>query len=105
MLKMQASSLHNCRYIVSLYELAVGKYVAFANICSRRDIDIACLTERERKGNRTRARKRYIVEHMFGVQVMMAGGLLLRRIGIIRAKAKISLLNLAYNVNRYATLA
>ena len=63
------------------------------------------LTERERKGNRTRARKRCRVEHVFGVQAMMAGGLLLRTIGLIRAKAKIGLLNLAYNVNRYATLA
>jgi transposase, IS5 family len=62
------------------------------------------LTEREQRGNRTRARKRSRVEHVFGVQAMMAGGLILRTIGVIRARAKIGLLNLAYNINRYSML-
>jgi IS5 family transposase len=62
------------------------------------------LTEWEKRGNRTRARKRSRVEHVFGVQAMMAGRLLLRTIGIVRARAKIGLMNLAYNMNRYSML-
>jgi len=62
------------------------------------------LTEREKRGNRTRAKKRCRVEHVFGVQAMMSGGLILRTIGLVRAKAKIGLMNLAYNMNRYTTL-
>lgn len=62
------------------------------------------LTESEQRGNRTRARKRSRVEHVFGVQAMMAGKMILRTIGIIRARAKIGLMNLAYNINRYSML-
>ena len=62
------------------------------------------LTEWEKRGNRTRARTRCRVEHVFGVQAMMAGGLILRTIGMVRARAKIGLLNLAYNMNRYTLL-
>jgi len=63
------------------------------------------LTKWEQQGNRTRARKRSRIEHVFGVQAMMAGNLILRCIGIIRAKIKIGLRNLAYNINRYGMLA
>ena len=63
------------------------------------------LTRREQQGNRTRAKIRSRIEHVFGVQAMMAGNLLLRGIGIIRARIKIGLRNLAYNINRYALLA
>lgn len=63
------------------------------------------LTEREKRGNRTRATKRSRVEHVFGVQAMMAGRMILRTIGIARAKAKIGLMNLAYNLKRYSILA
>jgi IS5 family transposase len=62
------------------------------------------LTEWEKQGNRTRSRKRSRVEHVFGVQAMMAGQLILRSIGIMRARAKIGLMNLAYNMNRYSML-
>jgi IS5 family transposase len=63
------------------------------------------LTQREQQGNRTRARIRSRIEHVFGVQAMVAGSLILRCIGIIRAKVKIGLRNLAYNINRYGMLA
>jgi IS5 family transposase len=59
------------------------------------------LTEWEKRGNRTRARIRSRIEHVFGVQTQKAGNLLLRTIGIIRARAKIGLRNLAYNIDRY----
>lgn len=62
------------------------------------------LTEREMRGNHTRSKTRCRIEHVFGVQAMMAGDLILRTIGIIRAKAKIGLRNLAYNMFRYKTL-
>jgi IS5 family transposase len=62
------------------------------------------LTEREMRGNHTRSKTRCRIEHVFGVQAMMAGDLILRTIGIIRARAKIGLRNLAYNMFRYKTL-
>jgi IS5 family transposase len=62
------------------------------------------LTEWEKKGNRTRSRIRSRVEHVFGVQAMRAGDLILRTIGLIRAKAKIGLRNLAYNLDRFCVL-
>ena len=63
------------------------------------------LTAREKQGNKTRAKIRCRIEHVFGVMAMMAGSLVVRTIGIIRARAKIGLRNLAYNINRYALLA
>jgi len=62
------------------------------------------LTDRETRGNRTRSRIRSRVEHVFGVQAMRAGNLILRTIGLIRAKAKIGLRNLAYNLDRFCVL-
>ena len=62
------------------------------------------LTEREKRGNRTRSKIRSRIEHIFGVQAQRAGSLILRTIGIARARAKIGLRNLAYNMDRYCTL-
>ena len=62
------------------------------------------LNEWEKQGNRTRSRIRCRVEHIFGIQAMTAGSLILRTIGLARAKAKIGLRNLAYNMTRYKTL-
>lgn len=63
------------------------------------------LTQWELKGNHTRSKIRSRVEHIFGIQSQRAGNLLLRCIGIVRAKAKIGLRNLAYNIDRYAGFA
>lgn len=63
------------------------------------------LNERQIKSNYRRAKIRSRVEHIFGVQAMRAGRLLIRTVGIIRAKAKIGLRNLAYNIDRYCLLA
>ena len=52
------------------------------------------LTPREQEGNKTRSRIRSRVEHVFGVQAQRAGNLLLRTIGIARARAKIGSRNL-----------
>lgn len=62
------------------------------------------LTSRQIEGNYRRAKIRSRVEHIFGVQTMRAGSLLIRTIGVVRAKAKIGLRNLAYNIDRYCLL-
>ncbi len=63
------------------------------------------LTEWEKQGNRTRARVRARVEHVFGAQTMRAAGnLLVRTIGLARARCKIGLRNLSYNLARYVKL-
>lgn len=62
------------------------------------------LTESEQRGNRTRARIRSRIEHVFGVQTQKAGNLILRTMGIVRARAKIGLRNLAYNMDRMGML-
>lgn len=62
------------------------------------------LSAREKRGNRTRSKVRSRVEHVFGVQAMRAKVLVVRTIGIVRARCKIGLRNLAYNLDRYGTL-
>ena len=58
------------------------------------------LTDWEKQGNRTRSRIRCRIEHVFGIQAQMAGNLILRTIGKVRADVKIGLRNLAYNIHR-----
>jgi hypothetical protein len=62
------------------------------------------LTPREQAGNTTKFRIRSRIEHVLGIQVQRAGHLLLRTVGIIRARAKIGLRNLAYNIDRMGIL-
>jgi IS5 family transposase len=62
------------------------------------------LTAREKQGNRTRSRTRSRIEHIFGVQAKKMGDTILRCIGLARARCKIGLRNLAYNLDRYAML-
>jgi IS5 family transposase len=62
------------------------------------------LTQWEKQSNRTRAKIRARIEHVFGVQAQKAGNLLVRTIGIMRARAKIGLRNLAYHLDRYRIL-
>lgn len=62
------------------------------------------LSKRQEQGNRTRAKIRCRIEHVFGVQTMRAGSLLIRTIGKARAKVKIGLRNLAYNIDRFCLL-
>jgi len=62
------------------------------------------LSEREKKGNRTRSTIRSRVEHIFGVQAMKMGNTILRCISQVRARCKIGLRNLAYNLDRYSML-
>lgn len=62
------------------------------------------LTKRQQQANRTKSRTRVRVEHVFGVQAQMAGQVIVRMIGLARAKVKVGLRNLAYNINRYSVL-
>ena len=62
------------------------------------------LTAWEKRGNRTRAKVRARVEHVFGAQVMKAKTLVVRTIGIARARTKIGLRNLSYNLERFGML-
>jgi len=62
------------------------------------------LSAKQRASNRKKSKIRCRVEHVFGVQSQRAGGLLLRGIGIVRAKTKIGLRNLSYNMSRYVML-
>jgi len=62
------------------------------------------LSKRQEQGNKTRSKTRVRVEHIFGAQSNDMGGTLVRSIGIIRAKARIGLKNLAYNIRRLVQL-
>jgi IS5 family transposase len=62
------------------------------------------LSERETQGNKTRSKVRARVEHVFGAQSNDMGGVLVRSIGLVRAKARIGLKNLAYNMRRLVQL-
>ncbi len=62
------------------------------------------LCEREKRGNKTRSRVRARVEHVFGAQSNDMGGTLVRGIGLVRARARIGLKNLAYNMRRLVQL-
>jgi len=62
------------------------------------------LSEREKRGNKARSRVRARVEHVFGAQSNDMGGTLVRGIGLVRAKARIGLKNLAYNMRRLVQL-
>jgi IS5 family transposase len=55
------------------------------------------------RGNATRARVRAPVEHVFAVQKCRLG-LIVRTVGMARARVKIGLANLAYNFTRLAWL-
>ncbi|MHA6327083.1 IS5 family transposase [Roseivivax sp. CAU 1753] len=62
------------------------------------------LTEQAKGSNRTKSSVRVRVEHVFGAQANDMGGTLVRTIGMVRAKAKIGMKNLAYNMRRLGQL-
>jgi IS5 family transposase len=62
------------------------------------------LTEQAKASNRTKSSVRVRVEHIFGAQANDMGGTLVRTIGLARAKAKIGMKNLAYNMRRLGQL-
>ena len=62
------------------------------------------LSERQQAANVTRSRVRARVEHVFGDQQNAMGAKLVRTIGMARARAKIGLMNLVYNMRRLVQL-
>ena len=61
------------------------------------------LTEEQKQSNRMKSKVRARVEHVFGAQAAM-GGHLVRTVGFERAKVKIGLMNLVYNMRRLVQL-
>ena len=61
------------------------------------------LTDAQKAANKTKSKTRVRVEHVFGTQAQM-GGHIVRTIGLMRAKIKIGLMNLAYNMRRLGQL-
>ena len=62
------------------------------------------LSDAQTRANRAKSKIRARIEHVFGAQESSAGGRIVRTIGIVRARAKIGLQNLAYNIRRMVTL-
>lgn len=62
------------------------------------------LSEAQAAANRAKSRVRVRIEHVFAAQENTPGGRLVRTIGIVRARAKIGLANLVYNMRRLMTL-
>lgn len=62
------------------------------------------LTKRQEAANQTRSKVRARIEHVFGDQHTGMGGKLVRTIGIVRARMKIGMQNLAYNMRRFVWL-
>jgi IS5 family transposase len=63
------------------------------------------LSDEEKKQNRERSKIRCRVEHVFAAMYQNAHGRIMRGIGLVRAKTKIGLRNLSYNMMRYRYLA
>lgn len=62
------------------------------------------LTPRQEAANKTRSKVQARVEHVFGCQHTSMGGKFVRTIGIVRARVKIGMQNLAYNMRRLVVL-
>ena len=62
------------------------------------------LSKAQENANHQKSKIRARIEHVFGAQQTSPGGRIVRTIGIVRAKAKIGLQNLAYNIRRLVTL-
>jgi len=62
------------------------------------------LTEIQKADNREKSRIRARVEQVFGFVENSMNGSIVRTIGMVRAKAKIGMMNLTYNINRCVQL-
>ena len=62
------------------------------------------LSEAKLRVNKKRSGVRARVEHVFAFQQNSLGGKLVRSVGIMRAKTKIGMMNLTYNMKRYVFL-
>lgn len=62
------------------------------------------LTEKQKAENKEKSKVRVRVEHVFGFVENSMNGSIVRTIGITRAKAKIGMMNLTYNISRCVQL-
>ena len=62
------------------------------------------LSSAQQRANHAKSRIRARIEHVFGAQQSAPGGRIVRTIGMMRARAKIGLQNLAYNIRHQVTL-
>jgi IS5 family transposase len=62
------------------------------------------LCSAQQRANHAKSRIRARIEHVFGAQQSAPGGRIVRTIGMVRARAKIGLQNLANNIRRLVTL-
>jgi IS5 family transposase len=62
------------------------------------------LTKRQERDNKAKSHIRVRVEHVFGMMANTMKGITIRSIGMARACFNIGLMNLAYNLSRYAYL-
>ena len=76
----------------------------FRSQLHRRGHKHQALSQRSQQANRRKSRVRARVEHVFADQAAI-GGRFVRTIGLERARLRIGLVNLAYNLRRWAWLA
>ena len=62
------------------------------------------LSQTQAAANTTRSKVRARVEHVFGHQENSMGGKIVRTIGMVRARFKIGMMNLGYNMRRLVQL-
>lgn len=58
------------------------------------------LTDEQKANNRQKSKTRCRVEHIFGFEEGCMKGLLVRSVGLVRAKANVALTSLVYNMCR-----
>jgi len=90
-------------YRSKLADLVLQEFGIPNEICERA-YGKAILTDEQKASNKVKSRTRARVEHVFGSMWSMHRGMLMRGVGEIRAKAKIGLLNVAYNLTRYVQI-
>ena len=56
------------------------------------------LTKEQKSDNRKKSKTRCLVEHVFGFEEQTMRGLVVRTVGLIRAKANVALTSLVYNI-------
>lgn len=80
------------------------KALGFRSRIHRRSSRNHPLSASQQEANRRKSKIRARVEHIFGAQQNTPGGRIVRTVGIVRARAKIGLQNLVYNIRRLAVL-
>lgn len=62
------------------------------------------LTKEQKSDNRKKSKTRCLVEHVFGFEEQTMRGLVVRTVGLIRAKANVAFTSLVYNISRYTQI-